>query len=351
MSFINPHIDYQKIISDAWMSYNPKRFISSIVDLSVNVSTNKVFQINFIDNSYIMVKVTNFGTYENFKEDHDIINVMANNLEYPYDLFLSSSLIKNNEVYIHRYDDQYIEIWLVFYRAVRIKNTLPKRLNNYQVEKLGTELAQFHKVCDTMTPVLPRSTKTQLKDILALLRKLEKPDSNQKFNRYKPLIKEQCKLFIKNCENLNYHQFTKIPVFVDWNIGNFSVRDDCSFFSRWDYDWFRTSSRVLDFYSFSRVVSDIGDKTDFSYTVTQLNEERFLLFLQAYHSVFPLTKKEIYFIKEAYRFFILNYVIHRGRIFFTKNYAEKLQKEAFEMYLPNLDTQFNPELIIETLKI
>jgi len=67
--------------------------------------------------------------------------------------------------------------------------------------------------------------------------------------------------------------------------------------------------------------------------------------------VFPLTEKEIYFIKEAYRFFILNYVIHRGRFFFTKSYAEKLQKEAYEMYLPTLEKQFNPELILESLHI
>ncbi|MFO7867922.1 MAG: hypothetical protein R6U95_01320 [Bacteroidales bacterium] len=349
----HPHqkIDYHAIIHDAWNSYNPKRFISSIEDLSVNVSTNKVFKVYFADNSYIMVKVSNFGTYENFKEDHDIINVMANNLEQPYDLFLSSSLIKDNQVYIHRYDDQYIEVWLVFYRAVRIKESLPKKLNAYQIEKLGSELAKFHKVCDSMTPVLPRTSKTLLKDVLALLRKLEKPDSDIKFKGNKKLIQEQCETFINNCNDLNYHQFTEIPVFVDWNIGNFSVREDCSFFSRWDYDWFRTSSRVLDFYSFSRVVSEIGDKTDFSYTANQLNESRFLLFLESYHNIFPLTEKEIYFMKEAYRFFILNYVIYKGSFFFTKKYAEKLQQEAFDMYLPSIDTQFNPELIIKHLNI
>lgn len=344
-------VDYVPIIEKAWYNYNPKRTISSIEDLSVNVSTNKVFKVSFEDSGYIMAKVSNFGTFENFKEDHDIINVMANNLERPYDLFLSSSLMKNNLLYLYRYDDQYIDVWLVFYRAVRIKNTLPKRLDDSQVEILGSELAKFHKVCDSMTPVLPRSTKTLQKDILALLRRLEKPGSDSKFQGQQEVIRKHCSIFLQRCDELEYSTFTKIPVFVDWNIGNFSVRDDCSFFSRWDYDWFRTSSRVLDFYSFSRVVSDIGDKTDFSYTVTQLNEERFIRFLQAYHDVFPLEAREIYFMKEAYRFFILNYVISNGRFFFHDQYAQKLQKEAYEMYLPSLEILFNPELIRSALNI
>ncbi len=84
----------------------------------------------------------------------------------------------------------------------------------------------------------------------------------------------------------------------------------------------------MDFYSFSRVVSDIGDKTDFSYTSTQLCEERFIRFLQAYHKEFPLTKNEILFLPEAYRFFILHYVISYGTYFFTESYAKKLQTEA-----------------------
>jgi hypothetical protein len=136
---------------------------------------------------------------------------------------------------------------------------------------------------------------------------------------------------------------------VDWNIGNFSVRDNGTLFSRWDYDWFRMSSRVLDFYSFSRVCSDVGDRTDFSYTFSQLNEPRFLEFLKEYHKVFPLTRNEVYFMKEAYRFFILNYVVSNGRFFFNEGYALKLQYEAFDHHLPNLDKGFNADLILEAL--
>lgn len=348
---MNLAIDYKSIILKGWNEYNPIRKIDTIEDVSANVSTNKVFRILFDDNSNIMVKVSNFGKFENFKEDHTIINVMANNLEYPYDLFLSSSLMKNDELFLYKYEDPAIDIWMVFYRVVRIKNKLPKRLDESQIRILGSELAKFHKVCYTMTPVLPESSKTLQKDIHTLLRRLQKDGSELKFNGYNKLIKEHCDLFLENAEKLELHSFPKIPVFVDWNIGNFSVCDNGTFFSRWDYDWFRMSTRIMDFYSFSRVVSDIGDKTDFSYTSTQLNEDRFILFLKEYHKVFPLTKNEILFMKEAYRFFILNYVINNGKYFFNDAYAKKLQGEAFEIHLPQLDTLFHPDVILEALGI
>ncbi len=340
------NVDLLPIIERGWCDYNPKRKIRKIEDLSVNVSTNKVFRITFIDKSFVFVKVSNFGKFENFKEDHQIINVLANNLERPYDHFLSSSLVKGNQLYLYRHEDEYLDVWMVFYRAVRVKNLLPKKISDEQITVLGRELARFHKICDEMTPVLPQSSKNLFNDIHKLLRRLENPETNQWLKGYNVLIKEHCYKFIENATNLGYGEFTKIPVFVDWNIGNFSVRENNSFFSRWDYDWFRMSSRVLDFYSFSRVCSFIGDKTDFSYTFSQLNEPRFMCFLKEYHKVFPLTRNEVLFIKEAYRFFILNYVISNGRYFFTKSICDNLQQEAFVSHLPNLDKDFDGESML-----
>jgi hypothetical protein len=164
-------------------------------------------------------------------------------------------------------------------------------------------------------------------------------------------IKDQCDRFFEETQKLNYANFSKMPVFIDWNIGNFSVTEDFKLYSRWDYDWFRMSSRVMDFYFFSRIVSDIGDRTVFSYVVGPLMEERFLLFLKEYHAVYPLTEREVRFIKEAYRFFILNYVIKDGKHFFHEMYASKLQKEAYEIYFPMLDKAFDAEKILRALKL
>ncbi|MEZ5023463.1 MAG: hypothetical protein R2728_09425 [Chitinophagales bacterium] len=73
-------------------------------------------------------------------------------------------------------------------------------------------------------------------------------------------------------------QLERLPVFIDWNIGNFSVDRHFNFYSRWDYDWFRMSPRAMDFYFWARVVRAEGDQTAFSYTIDPLNEDRFLIF-------------------------------------------------------------------------
>jgi hypothetical protein len=64
-----------------------------------------------------------------------------------------------------------------------------------------------------------------------------------------------------------------------------------------------------------------------------------------------LKADEIRFLREAYRFFILNYVVKDGNHFFSPEYAKKLRNEAFEIYLPSVDRDFDPEKIIKHLKI
>jgi hypothetical protein len=80
-------------------------------------------------------------------------------------------------------------------------------------------------------------------------------------------------------------------------------------------------------------------------------EDRFLLFLSEYHKVNPFTADENRFLREAYRFFILNYVIKDGGYFFAESYYKKLRQEALDIYLPSTDRDFNPEKIIDHLKI
>ena len=172
------------------------------------------------------------------------------------------------------------------------------------------------------------------------------------YESHKDLILRHADHFLENADRVNYNtEIETIPVLVDWNIGNFSVTGDGKFYSRWDYDWFRMSSRVMDFYFFSRVVSDGGDRTVFSYMVDTLMEDRFMLFLKEYHKVFPLTPPEVQLIKEVYRFFILNYVIKDGPYFFRKYYSTKLIKEAYDSYFPAMDANYRVEKILKTLKL
>ena len=347
MSFI----DFTSIVKEAWEAYDHTREIVRIVDISAKVSTNHVYRITFKDKNFIIAKLSYFGCFDHFVEDHSIIDSLSNNLPAPFENFLARALTKGNSLFVYRHQSQILDAWVVFYRPIAIKKRLPRRLEETQIVKLAVQIALFHKACHNTRNTLPKSSKTLRTDIDHLLRIIETEEGKFEHRMHLDEIKDQSALFIQNTQILKSPEFDKIPVFVDWNIGNFSVTSSMRLFSRWDYDWFRMGSRMLDFYFLSRVVSDIGDKTVFSYYINPLMEDRFLFFLKAYHKVYPLTEEEIRFLKEAYRFFILNYVIKDGRFFFHELFAIKLQKEAYDIYLPSIQKEFNPEVILKALNI
>jgi Ser/Thr protein kinase RdoA (MazF antagonist) len=344
-------MDYSVIVKKAWEGYDASKTIRLIEDISAMVSTNHVYRITFDDDDIIIAKLSYFGKFEHFKEDHRIIQTLANNLLYPFENLLARSLLKNNRVYIYHYKHGKTDAWVVFYNPTRILQRLPRRLDESHIKKLGQQVGKFHKACSRVKNVLPKSSKTLRTDISALQHQLEADETQFGTAMQADFLKYHCETFLKNRSKYNMSSFEIIPVFIDWNIGNFSVTPNLELYSRWDYDWFRMSYRVLDFYFFSRVVSDIGDRTVFSYVINTMMEDRFIIFLKEYHKVNPLTADEIRFMKEAYRFFILNYVIKDGKHFFSEQYAEKLQAEAFNVYLPSVDRDFDAEKIIEALKL
>ena len=344
-------MDYSFIIRKAWEGYDASKTIRDIEDISAMVSTNHVYRITFDDDDIIIAKLSYFGKFEHFKEDHRIIQTLAINLLYPFENFLARSLQKNNRVYIYHHKHGKTDAWVVFYNPTRILQRLPRRLEENHIKKLGQQVGKFHKACSRVKNVLPKSSKTLRTDIWALQQQIETNPKQFGSGMQADFLKYHCETFLKNRSKYNMSSFEIIPVFIDWNIGNFSVTPDLELYSRWDYDWLRMSYRLLDFYFFSRVVSDIGDRTVFSYVINTMMEDRFIIFLKEYHKVNPLTADEIRFLKEAYRFFILNYVIKDGKHFFSEQYAKKLQAEAFDIYLPSVDRDFDAEKIIEALKL
>ncbi|MFT3737839.1 MAG: hypothetical protein QM786_03700 [Breznakibacter sp.] len=343
-------IDHDKIIRTAWSEYDDSMHIAGIEDVSAKVSTNHVFRVSFAERKPVFAKLSYYGFYDHFREDHIIINNLTNNLENPYENFLARSLVKNNDVFIYRYKENCVDAWVIFYNPIHIRQKMPRRLDEKMIAKMGEQLALFHKACMNVRRTLPLSSKTLPLDI-GVLRRLLETGKRKELQDHKDFVLDQCDKFMTNIETLNFKSFSRIPVFVDWNIGNYSVSSNYGFYSRWDYDWFRVSSRMLDFYFFSRVSSDIGDRTVFSYWADTLMEDRFIIFLKAYHHVFPLTRNEVLFLKEAYRFFILNYVLKDGRYFFHDVYAQKLQHEAFEIYLPTLDQKFDGNRLLDALEL
>ncbi len=344
-------IDFTSIVEHAWLAYDDSREIDRISDISAQVSTNHVYRVTFKDKGFIIAKLSYFGKFEHFVEDHTIINVLANNLPEPFENFLARSLIKGNTLYVYHHKEDILDAWVVFYRPIQTKKRPPKILNEEQIVKLARQFARFHQACNTIRNTLPRSTKTLQDDIHLLLNTLDTDAGKYQFGIQEEQIRMHCCSFLRNMEALETYKLHKIPVFIDWNIGNFSVTKNFEFYSRWDYDWFRISYRMLDFYFISRVVSAIGDRTVFSYLVDPLKGDRFKLFLKYYHEVYPLKEVEVRLLKEVYRFFILNYVIKDGKYFFHEIFATRLQQEAYETYLPSIETDFNPEILLDELKI
>ena len=341
-------VDYPSIIRFAWADFDSTRPIEQIEDISARVSTNHVFRITLEGGDRVIAKLSYFGKFEHFKEDHRLIHTLANNLLYPFENVLAKSLVKNNQVFVYRHQFEEMDVWVVFYNPIRVAEKLPRRLEEPHIRKLGSQIAKFHKACASVSTVMPKSSKTLRSDIQDLLDLLDTETGRYEHRMNIEALREQCNLFLDHRKKMVANSVETMPVFLDWNIGNFSVNEKLGLFSRWDYDWFRISYRVMDFYFFSRVCSDAGDRTVFSYLIEPMAEERFGWFLEEYHKIYPLTEREIRFFPEAYRFFILNYVIKYGRYFFHRTYATKLQHEAYETYFPSIKN-FKVEPILERL--
>lgn len=331
-------IDFFSIVRDAWQSYDKSREIKLVTDISAMVSTNHVYRIRFKDDSYIIAKLSYFGRFEHFVEDHTIINSLSNNLPAPFENFLARSLMKGNKLYVHHHKSELFEAWVVFYRPIAVKKKLPKRLELEHIDKLAVQFAKFHLACTKVKNTLPTYSKSLKEDVQELLDDINSDVGYYEFGVVKDMLVTHCNEFLAAYDAANGFDVDSIPVFVDWNIGNFSVTKSMKLYSRWDYDWFRMSTRVMDFYFLSRVMSDVGDRTVFTYNIEVMYEDRFIRFLKEYHKVFPLKAYEIDFLPESYRFFLLNYVVKFGRYFFHEIYANKLRAEAYETHLPSVYT-------------
>ena len=332
---------YIAALHAAWKQYGDPRGITHVVELSPHVSTNRVYRAELDDGSAVISKFSSYGSYFLFREDHDRINRWKRLLYGTrYRSLLADSLTLDGRLYTY-YDGR---MWGAFYQEVERKSTLPRVLTDAQVDCFGTEMALFHLACQHLAPNVPLTSKSIKSDGIHLLEQVSEKHSAQKFildAAELDVVRHHTHEFLTELERVSYDYWQKIPVLIDWNLGNFSVEMQADgrfkLFSRWDYDWFRIEPRLLDFYFLSRASSRTGDRTHFTYSPHTLLEPRFIRFLQAYHTTNPLTETDLRFLKECYRFFILNYVIREGDHFFVDELWGRLQKEAVHTYLPAID--------------
>lgn len=328
------------VVAQAWQEYGDPRRIKNLEEVSAHVSTNRVFRVHFTDSSHVVAKVSSYGSYFLFAEDHDRLFRLHEQLKSTrWNGFLAQVLDHDGRPYTW-YDGR---CWAAFYTDVERGEALPRLLSDTQVANLAREVAQFHLACSDVSVHLPPMSNSVKGDAIHLLDQLTNAFAPRNFSLYAEdigVLWKSTHEFLQYLDTVHYDEWQKIPILVDWNLGNFSVEsngDGFSLYSRWDYDWFRVDSRLFDFYFLSRVSSRTGDRTQFSYSPHTLVEPRFLAFVRAYHEVNPLSESDIRFLPYAYRFFILNYVIREGAKFFRPDLCTQFRREVARLYIPQLD--------------
>lgn len=340
--------DASRAVRELWAGLGESRFVRSSVEVSANVSTNRVFLLTLSDDTHVFAKVSSYGSAFLFREDHDRVHRLIQGLQGTrYQRFLAAPLSRTDGLghrRVHTFYDG--NVWGVIYEEVERRGALPKILGDSDIECLARELAAFHQTCasTTLRDSIPRTSTSISSDIVHLLDLVSDRAASRTLQLETTAldtVRRHAHRFLDSLDDLGYADMTRVPVFVDWNLGNFSVNrlPDESFelFSRWDYDWFRTDTVLLDFYFLSRVSSQTGDRTRFSYGVHTLGEPRFQRFLAAYHEVSPLTEADVEMIVETYRFFILHYVISVGDHFFRHDLWDEFRQEAVSVGLPSID--------------
>ena len=328
-------------LHDAWAAYGAPSPIVEVTEVSANVSTNRVYRLGLADHTAVIAKVSSYGSYFLFAEDHDRLYRMTHLLRGTRFEGLLADVLGSDGRAFTWYDGS---LWVAFYQEVQRRENLGRVLEDREVENLGHEIAALHLACAAIAPQIPPMSNTVKGDAIHLLDLLESPFASRNFEippEHIGILHRHTHEFLLELERIRYDEWPKLPILVDWNLGNFSVQTqpDGTFrlFSRWDYDWFRLEPRLLDFYFLSRVSSRTGDKTQWTYSWHTLVEPRFFRFLAAYHEVFPLEERDILFLPEVYRFFILNYVIREGAKFFRPDLCAQFRRQAAQVYLPSFE--------------
>lgn len=327
------------ILPEGWLATRDPRRLLMLEEIRLGVSTNRVFRLHLDDGTRAIAKISSFGSFVHFRQDHERISSWIERLGGTrWARFLAPVVAREGRPCLHRDGPS----WVAFYEEVERGEGLPRVLSEAEIENLADEIARFHRACLRVSSRIDPTWKTLGSDVALLRDQLDQRawcDARSVGPASAEFLREHCDAFLENTDALGVHRMRHLPVLVDWNLGNFGVRRSgrrFRLFRRWDYDWFRIGPYTLDFYFLARVASAVGDRTEFTYGVGPFFEERFARFLRAYHAQLPLRREDLLFLREVYRFFLLNYVIRDGENFFQPALCERLRREAIEVQLPAL---------------
>ena len=221
-------IDAERIVRLAWTDYGDNRSIVEIVEVSAHVSTNHVFRLHLDDGSHVVGKVSSYGSYFLFAEDHDRLFKLVQSLSNTqWSGFLAQVLPRDGRAYTW-YDGS---CWAAFYNDVERGTQLPRIISTDDIVFLAREIAGFHKACANAALDLPPTSNSVKGDAIHLLDQLSSEFAPRNFDLRESdisYLRTSTHNFLTNLENIHFDEWTKIPILVDWNLGNFSITQDAN---------------------------------------------------------------------------------------------------------------------------
>lgn len=178
------HSEYRHALDAAWSDFGDTRSIVGIDDTSPNVSTNSVFRLHLSDGTHVFAKVSSYGSYFLFAEDHDRLFRCTQLIQGTrFKNFLAPVLAKTQVGSADRpytwYDGN---LWVAFYGEATKRNMLPPQLSGEQSKCLAREVAQFHLVCDSISTEIPATSNSIKSDAIHLLDLLSSPFAPKNFS-------------------------------------------------------------------------------------------------------------------------------------------------------------------------
>ena len=106
---------------------------------------------------------------------------------------------------------------------------MPRVLTQAQIDNLAEEVAAFHLSCAEIAPMVPPTSKTIKSDAIHLLDLVSERHAAARFGLDQSrldIVRRHTHRFLVAVLESGYDYWQRIPVLIDWNLGNFSVEFD-----------------------------------------------------------------------------------------------------------------------------
>ena len=158
------------IVLAAWRAYGDRRDLVGVQEISVSVSTNRVYRLLLSDKKEFIAKVSGYGSFVHFRQDHQRIQQWSAMLQNSgFRDFLARVAEREQPVpeppapsparrhgaaraAERRPQREKVAFvfeqgrrWVAFYHKVPFYDFLPARLSDLEIESFGRNLAAFHK--------------------------------------------------------------------------------------------------------------------------------------------------------------------------------------------------------------